>query len=89
MIDRLIGLESVLSFGRLGLLGCWRSGCFSFCGCFAGCRVRCWGLESNVSLSLRRLPCRAPGILVGQSYRGLLEVEMIVLSVQDDGGLEG
>jgi hypothetical protein len=70
VVERLIGPVSGSSFGGAGLVGGARSG-FSF-SCRAGWRVFWRGLESKVSLSLRRLPCRAPGIVVGQFYAGMI-----------------
>jgi hypothetical protein len=67
----LIGPVSVSSFWGVDLLGGVRSG-FSFSGCRAGWRVFWRGLESKVSLSLRRLPCRKPGIVAVQEYAGTI-----------------
>jgi IS4 transposase len=45
----------------------------------AGWRIRWRGLESKVSLSLRRLPCRAPGIVLVQIYIVLMICVDVVL----------
>lgn len=81
VVDRLIGPESVSSFCFSGTGLAWgvRSVGFSFSGCLAGWRIRWRGLESKVSLSLRRLPCRAPGIVLVQIYIVLMIYVDVVL----------